>query len=136
MKAREMSARDAGGLVRRTDTVAVPLGPGAPSSLLHAMGERDDWERLEVFGGLLLDLFALFTKPGVRYISGFFGPAERLLIESGADIEFAPADFRRFVRLAERFAPRVMTTTATPPDADGFMSLSLHAGATVGALHP
>ena len=135
MKAREMSAHDAAALVRATDTVAVPLGPGAPSSLLHAMGERDDWERLEVFGGLLLDLFALFTKPGVRYVSGFFGPAERLLIESGADIEFAPADFRRFVRLAERFAPRVVTTTAAPPDADGYMSLSLHAGATVTELH-
>jgi acyl-CoA hydrolase len=135
MKAREMSARDAAALVRTTDTVAVPLGPGAPSSVLHAMGERDDWERLEVFGGLLLDLFALFTKPGVRYVSGFFGPAERLLIESGADIEFAPADFRRFVRLAERFAPRVVTTTAAQPDADGYMSLSLHAGATVAELH-
>ena len=28
-----------------------------------------------------------------------------------------------------------MTTAATPPDAHGFMSLSLHAGATVGELH-
>jgi acyl-CoA hydrolase len=135
MTAREMSATDAAALVRPTDRVAVPLGPGAPSELLHAMGERDDWEHLEVFGGLLLDLFALFTKKGVRYVSGFFGPAERLLIESGADIEFVPADFRRFVTLAERFSPRIMTTTATPPDADGYLSLSLHAGATVGELH-
>jgi acyl-CoA hydrolase len=130
-----MSAADAAALVRPTDTMTIPLGPGAPAELLHALGERDDWEHLEVFGGLLLDLYSLFTKAGVRYFSGFFGPAERLLVEAGAEIEFVPADFRRFVTLAERFAPRVMTTTAAPPDDEGFMSLSLHAGATVGELH-
>jgi hypothetical protein len=29
----------------------------------------------------------------------------------------------------------VMTTVATPPDADGWCSLSLHAGGTIGELH-
>ena len=133
--ARECSVEEAAALVRTTDTMAIPLGPGAPAAFLHALGERHDWEQLEVFGGLLLDVYALFTKPGVRYISGFFGPAERILLEMGATIEFVPADFRRFVMLAERFAPRVMTTTATPPDEHGNMSLSLHAGATVDELH-
>jgi acyl-CoA hydrolase len=135
MSAREMSAEEAAALVRATDTLATPLGPGAPTTLLHALGARDDWIRLEVFGGLLLDLFTVFTKPGVRYLSGFFGPAERLLIDNGADIEFLPADFRRFATMAERFSPRVMTTMATPPDEHGNMSLSLHAGATVRELH-
>src|SRR5438105_6927107 len=135
MSAREMSVDEAAALVRATDTLATPLGPGAPTALLHALGARDDWVRLEVFGGLLLDLFTLFTKPGVRYLSGFFGPAERLLIDNGADIEFLPADFRRFATMAERFSPRVMTTMAAPPDEHGNMSLSLHAGATVRELH-
>jgi acyl-CoA hydrolase len=135
MTAREMSVEDAAALVRATDTLATPLGPGAPAVLLHALGARDDWVRLDVFGGLLLDVYTLFTKPGVRYLSGFFGPAERLLIDNGADIEFLPADFRRFATMAQRFSPRVMTTTATPPDAHGNMSLSLHAGATVRELH-
>lgn len=135
MTAREMTAADAAALVRPTDTMAIPLGPGAPAEFLHALATRDDWEHLEVFGGLLLDLYAVFTKPGVHYVSGFFGPAERMLIELGGDIDFVPADFRRFVTLAEQFAPRVMTTTATPPDQHGNMSLSLHAGATVAELH-
>jgi acyl-CoA hydrolase len=135
MTAREMSVADAAELVRATDSMVVPLGPGAPTALLHALGRRDDWIQLEVFGGLLLDLYALFSKPGVRYLSGFFGPAERVLIDAGADIEFVPADFRRFATLAEQFSPRVMTTTATPPDEHGNMSLSLHAGATVRELH-
>ena len=135
MTARELSADDAAALLRPVDTLAVPLGPGAPGGLLHALGGRDDWQALEVFGALLLDLYSVFTKPGVRLRSGFFGPAERALRDAGANVEFIPADFRRFVTIAEQFAPRVMTTAAAPPDEHGFMSLSLHAGATVGELH-
>jgi acyl-CoA hydrolase len=132
--ARTATVEEAAGLLRPTDTFGIPLGPGQPSALLHALGTRDDWTDLHVFGALLLDLYPLFTKPGVRYRSGFFGPAERLLIDSGAAIDFVPADFRRFVTIAEQFAPRVVATAATPPDADGWMSLSLHAGATVGEI--
>jgi len=133
--ARELAAADAAALVRPVDSLAIPLGPGAPAGFLHALGARDDWEQLEVFGALLLDVYAVFMKPGVRLRSGFFGPAERVLRDAGANVEFMPADFRRFVTIAEQLAPRVMTTAATPPDADGNMSLSLHAGATVGELH-
>jgi len=134
MTVRELSVEDAAALVRPRDSLGVPLGPGIPGDFLHALSARDDWEQLEVFGALLLDLYPLFTKPGVRYSSGFFGPAERILRESGAAIEFLPADFRRFIAIADQRAPRVVATTATPPDADGWMSLSLHAGATVGPL--
>jgi acyl-CoA hydrolase len=133
--ARELSAEDAAALLRPVDTLAIPLGPGAPGGFLHALGTRDDWQALEVFGALLLDFYTVFTKPGVRLRSGFFGPAERALRDAGANVEFIPADFRRFVTIAEQFAPRVMTTAAAPPDAHGLMSLSLHAGATVGELH-
>ncbi len=51
------------------------------------------------------------------------------------NVEFMPADFRRFGPLLEAQRPRVMTTVAAPPDADGWCSLSLHAGGTVGELH-
>ena len=131
----ELSADDAAALLRPVDTLAVPIGPGAPGGLLHALANRDDWQALEVFGALLLDFFAVFTKPGVRLRSGFFGPAERALRDAGANVEFIPADFRRFVTIAEQFAPRVMATAVAPPDEHGFMSLSLHAGATVAELH-
>ena len=101
MTARELSASDAAALLRPVDTLAIPLGPGAPGGLLHALGERDDWQALEVFGALLLDYYTVFTRPGVRLRSGFFGPAERALREAGAKVEFIPADFRRFVTIAE-----------------------------------
>ncbi|MEP6624930.1 MAG: acetyl-CoA hydrolase/transferase C-terminal domain-containing protein [Acidimicrobiia bacterium] len=120
--------------VRAEDSLGIPLGPGQPADFLHALGTRDDWTGLTVFGALLVDLYEVFTKPGVRYLSGFFGPAERFLVDNGARVEFVPADFRRFTRIAEQIAPRVVATVATPPDVDGFLSLSLHAGATVEAI--
>jgi acyl-CoA hydrolase len=129
MTARRLTPSEAAQLVAPRDTIAVPLGPGQPAAFLHALGERDDWERLEIFGALLVDLYAVFTKPGVRHLSGFFGPAERFLRDSGADIEFVPSDFRRFEPIVERFHPHVIATAATPPDASGWMSLSLHSGA-------
>ena len=122
---------EAAAMVRPIDTLAVPLGPGQPAAFLHALGERDDYEDVTIFGALLVDLFAFFTKAGVHYQSGFYGPAERFLLESGADVQFVPSDFRRFTPIVERLQPRVMATLAAPPDADGWMSLSLHAGATV-----
>ncbi|MGZ4683544.1 MAG: acetyl-CoA hydrolase/transferase family protein [Acidimicrobiales bacterium] len=117
-------------LVRPVDTIGVPLGPGQPSAFLHALGERDDYEDVTIFGALLIDLFAFFTKPGVHYLSGFYGPAERFLLETGADVQFVPSDFRRFTPIAERLKPRVVATLVAPPDDDGWLSLSLHAGAT------
>jgi acyl-CoA hydrolase len=129
-----MTPSQAAELLRPTDTLGVPLGPGQPSAYLHALGERDDYEDVTVFGALLVDLYAFFTKPGVHYLSGFYGPAERFLLETGADIQFVPSDFRRFTPIAERLKPRVVATLASMPDAEGFCSLSLHAGATYHEL--
>jgi Acetyl-CoA hydrolase len=134
MPPRLLSPAEAAALVHPRDTLGIPLGPGQPSAFLHALGDRDDWVELTVFGALLVDLYAVFTKPGVRYLSGFFGPAERFLVDSGARVEFIPADFRRFTRIAEQLAPRVVATAAASVDADGYASLSLHAGATLEAI--
>jgi acyl-CoA hydrolase len=120
--------------VGHVDTLAVPLGPGVPGGFLHALGERDDFVRLEVFGALLPDLYALFTRRGVHYRSGFFGPAERFLRDSGASIDYVPADFRRFEPVLRRLSPRIMATAGAMP-VDGRVSLSLHAGASVEELH-
>lgn len=120
--------------IRPDDTLAVPLGPGVPGKFLHALGERDDFTRLEVFGALLPDLYQLFMRSGVHYRSGFFGPAERFLRDSGASIDFVPADFRRFEPIMQILKPRVMATAAAPP-VDGWVSLSVHAGASVDELH-
>jgi acyl-CoA hydrolase len=130
----DLTAEQAAGRLNAADTLGMPLGPGQPPAFLRALGERDDWTDLRVYGALLAVLTELFTRPGVHYLSGFYGPLDRALRDMGANVDFAPADFRRFGPLLERQAPRVMTTVATPPDAHGWCSLSLHAGGTIDEL--
>ena len=135
MTMRHLTPSEAAAVLEPRDTLVIPLGPGQPVTFLHALGERDDFVDLEIGGALLVDLFEVLMKPGVRYRSGFFGPAERFLAESGYAVEFIPAGFRQFGRIAEEVGARVVATAAAPPDADGMLSLSLHAGATIGEIH-
>jgi acyl-CoA hydrolase len=120
--------------VRSVDSLTVPLGPGQPAAFLAALSEREDWTDLTVFTALLTDLHALFVRPGVKLLSGFFGPVERGLRSAGHPVEFVPAGFRGFELLGQRLSPRVVATAAAPPDAHGQLSLALHAGASVGEV--
>jgi acyl-CoA hydrolase len=129
-----LSAEEAAARLRPADTLGLPLGPGQPPAFLEALGRRDDWEDLRVYGALLFVGTELFGRAGVNYLSGFFGPFERGLRDAGAAISFAPADFRRFAPLYEEQRPRVMCTVTAPPDPDGYLSLSLHAGGSIGEL--
>ena len=129
-----LTAAEAAARLLPTDTLGIPLATGQPPGLMQALGERDDWQDLRVYGALLGVGTDLFSHPNVHYLSGFFGPFERALRDQGANISFAPADFRRFAPLLEEQAPRVMATAAAPPDADGWCSLSLHAGGTSSEL--
>ena len=127
---RTCTPSEAAALVRSRDTIGFGLGPANPDAFLTALGERDDWDDLVFGGALLLGYYTVFTKPGVSYRSGFFGPAERILLAEGHDIELVPGGFRQFAPILRRFAPRIMTAQAAPPDADGRVNLSLHLGAT------
>ncbi len=132
---RTLSPADAAAQLNPVDTLCLPLGPGHPPRFLEALGERDDWENLRIGGSLLTVLTDLFNHKNVHYLSGFFGPIERMLRDAGANISFAPADFRRGIPIIAASHPRVLATTAAPPDAEGFCSLSLHAGATLAEAH-
>ena len=117
-------------MVRPSDQIGFGLGPGIPDAFLTALGDRDDWTDLVLGGALLLNYYDVCTKPGVAYRSGFFGPAERLLLAEGHRVELVPGGFRQFGPILARFAPRIMTAQGAPPDADGKVNLSLHLGAT------
>ena len=132
--AETISAAEAAARFEPADSLGLPVGPGQPPALLEELGRRADWEELRVYGALLLVGTELFNHPGVHYLSGFFGPFERALRDAGANVSFAPADFRRFAPLFEAQSPRVMATAASTPDADGWCSLSLHAGGTFAEL--
>jgi acyl-CoA hydrolase len=134
MAPRFLTPSDAAHLVQSRDTIGFGLGPANPHAFLTALGERDDWEDLTLGGALLLGYYSVLTHPNVSYRSGFFGPAERILLAQGAHIELVPGGFRQFAPILRRFAPRVMTAQAAPPDEHGMVNLSLHLGATLDEL--
>jgi acyl-CoA hydrolase len=81
-------------------------------------------------GALCLNFYDVFTKPGVSYRCGFFGPAERLLHAGGHRVELVPGGFRQMAPILSKFSPRVMVAQAALPDDGGRVNLSLHFGAT------
>ena len=117
-------------MVRPVDMIGFGLGPANPDTLLTALGARDDWQDLQLGGALCLNFYEVFTKPGVTYRCGFFGPAERLLRSMGHRVELVPGGFRQMAPILAKFSPRVMVVQAAPPDDDGRVNLSLHLGAT------
>jgi hypothetical protein len=98
-----------------TDSIGFGLGPANPDAFLGALGRRDDWDDLVLGGALCLNVYDVFTKPGVRYRCGFFGPAERLLLSQGHQVELVPGGFRQMAPILARFSPRVMVAQGAPP---------------------
>ena len=124
---------EATGLIQTSDTIGFGLGPANPDAFLTALGHRDDWVDLTFGGALLLGYYTVLAHPNVSYRCGFFGPAERMLLAGGANIELVPGGFRQFAPILRRYDPRVMTVLAAPPH-DGTVNLSLHIGATYDEL--
>lgn len=128
------SPRAVADLLRPTDTVAVPIATGQPAAFLAGLGERDDWHELVIFGGLLIEPYPVLQRRGVRCISGFYGPIERMLLAAGVAIDYLPADFIGWSRYARAAKPRVLASAVAPMDERGFFSFGLHAGATFEAF--
>ena len=117
-------------MIRPVDMIGFGLGPANPDTFLTALGARDDWQDLQIGGALCLNFYEVFTKAGVTYRCGFFGPAERLLHSMGHKVELVPGGFRQMAPILAKFSPRVMVVQAAPPDEYGNVNLSLHMGAT------
>jgi len=80
------TADEAMALVRSGDAVAVGLATGEPPALLEALGRRTDLASLTLYGALFTRPYPILTRPGVRVVSGFFGPVERMARAAGAEI--------------------------------------------------
>ena len=129
------TAREAVDLVRPADTVAVPIATGQPAAFLAALGDRDDWNGLTIFGGILTEPYSFLQRKGLLFASGFFGPVERMGIAAGWSIDYLPADFLGWERYARSVRPRVLVSAVAPMDDRGFLSFGLHAGANVVQLN-
>lgn len=58
----ELTAEQAAARLDSTDGLGIPLGPGQPPAVLRALGERDDWANLRVYGALLAVGTELFSR--------------------------------------------------------------------------
>lgn len=117
-------------LVKPGDSLVCGFAAGQPVGFLEALGARTDLADVTLYAGLLMRPFALLTNPGVRVVSGFFGPMERMARAAGARVSYLPADFNGLERLGLRLKPRVTLAVTSPPDADGWLSFGLQAGAS------
>jgi acyl-CoA hydrolase len=129
-KAAPLALAAAAALIRPRDTVACGFVAGQPTGLLGALGARTDLEDVVVYSGLLSEPYAFLQHPGVRVVSGFFGPIERMARAAGARVTYLPRDFNGLERLADQIVPRVVLAVTTPPDAEGYLSFGVHAGAS------
>lgn len=128
------SIQDAVDLIQPEDTVAAPIATGQPAAFLSALGQRTDYRNLTIFTGLLIEPYAVLQQAGVRLISGFYGPIERLLKSMGAKVQYLPADFLGWERYALQARPRVVVSALAPMDDHGWLSFGLHSGASFNAF--
>jgi acyl-CoA hydrolase len=126
--------REAVDLINVEDTLAAPIATGQPAAFLSALAERSDYRNLTIFTGLLIEPYAVLQQPGVRLISGFYGPIDRMLKSMGANVEYLPADFLGWERYAHLAQPRVVVSALAPMDEHGYLNFGLHAGASFNAF--
>ena len=129
-ESRRLDLDAAARLVRPRDSLLCGLGPGQPVGLLEALGARNDLVDVVLYTGLLIRPFSLLQSPGVRVVSGFFGPIERGARAAGARVSYLPADFSSLERLGLRLRPRVVLAVTSPPDREGWLSFGAQAGAS------
>lgn len=129
-ESRKLDLEAAARLVLPRDFVLCGFVAGQPVGFLEALGARTDLVDVVLHTGLLSRPYALLKNPGVRVVSGFFGPIERMARASGARVSYLPADFTSLERLALRLKPRVTLAVTSPPDREGWLSFGAQAGAS------
>jgi len=129
-ESRKLDLEEAAKLVHPRDSLVCGFVAGQPAGFLEALGARTDLVDVVLNTGLLARPYALLSNPGVRVVSGFFGPIERMARAAGARISYLPADFDGLERLALRLRPRVALAVTSPPDRDGWLSFGIQAGAS------
>src|SRR5207253_133277 len=129
-KSQKLDPEGAARLVQPRDSLLCGFVAGQPVGFLDALGARTDLEDVALYTGLLTRPFALLQNPGVRVVSGFFGPIERMARAAGARVSYLPADFNGLERRALRMKPRVALAVTSLPDREGWLSFGMQAGAS------
>lgn len=130
---RHVTAAEAASLIRPIDSIGMGLGPAIPHAFMKALGERQDWEDLQLGGALLLDVYDVLTHGPQYPLGGSEEAAPEVHPGPGHDVQLVVGGFRQFAPILAAQAPRVMVVQGAP-SAEGGINLSLHLGATYDAL--
>ncbi len=116
-------------LIHTKDKLATSIAAGQPRTLLNALADREDWEDLQIFTGLSAFPYAVFTNPKIKILSGYYGPVERTMNEMGANLAYLPLAFNAFEVFAKKFDARIIMTTLSSMDEEGYLSFGVDAEA-------
>ena len=124
-----VSIKDAAGAVRSGDYIAT--GMLEPKGLLWALRDRDDLENVSLYcsqslQGVIGDV-ALNTKSDITVYTSFIDPHEDLQkADLAGKIEFLPASFSSWPKMNRSRGCNVLMLAVTPPDHNGYVSLSTY----------
>ncbi|MBL7686007.1 MAG: acetyl-CoA hydrolase/transferase family protein [Deltaproteobacteria bacterium] len=117
-------------LIQPKDRLCTSIAAGQPRALLNHLSNKSDLESLHIFTGLIAFPYPLFAQPNVFVTSGYYGLMDRMLNEMGANIAYLPLAFTDFEIYAEQFNPRVVMTTLSSMDEEGYLSFGVNSEAS------
>lgn len=121
-------------LIHPVDSLATSIAAGQPRGLLNHLSNKKEIEKLEIFTGLCAFPYPLFANPNVFVTSGYYGPVERALNEMGANMAYLPLSFDAFEVYADRKNPRVVMTTLSAMNEEGYLSFGVNSEASYNTI--
>ncbi|MFO1518347.1 MAG: acetyl-CoA hydrolase/transferase C-terminal domain-containing protein [bacterium] len=112
-------------LIRPKDRLCASIAAGQPRSLLNQLSNKTDVEEIHLFTGLSAFPYPFFANPNVTVISGYYGPIDRMLNDMGANMSYMPLAFTDFELYVQSFNPRVVMTTLSGMDEEGYLSFGV-----------
>ncbi len=117
-------------LIQSKDRICASIAGGQPRTLLNHLSNKKDIGEIHLFTGLSAFPYPVFANPKVYVTSGYYGPVDRMLNEMGANMAYMPLAFTDFELYAESFKPRVVMTTLSAMDEQGYLSFGINAEAS------
>ncbi|MDX9723352.1 MAG: acetyl-CoA hydrolase/transferase C-terminal domain-containing protein [Myxococcota bacterium] len=109
----------------------------AARGLMRALGNREDWEQVDLYCALTVEPYRFLRHPNVHIRSAYFSPVDRFLVgKMHKSISHVPRQFVQFCDyLTEPGRIQIIAHTCTPPDADGYVNLGINVETMYEALN-
>src|SRR5215831_16937754 len=124
-QSKKISLQDFIAMILPDDYLSTSIAAGQPRTLLNQLSELKNIRSLKLFTGLLAFPYPCLTNPQIQTISGYYGPIERMLNDGGFNMAYQPLPFNGFERYVEAFPPRMVLTTLSPMDEQGYFSFGV-----------